>query len=122
MSNETSKSRNTMRGNPEEKKFKIHGIEFIRYGSCHQCGTCDCKEQPCPHRYVKDGLHWCDIYDERESMCEECHESHAGCLVFPDNPWIGVIRQGKCGYHFRRVDGKPMDDLPFLNGEPYLLK
>ena len=116
MSNETSQPCNSMQGREEEKRLKVHGIEFIRYGSCHQCGACGCNKEPCPHHYMKDGLHWCAIYDERENT------EYANCILFPDNPWVWMVRRGICGYHFRRVDGESMDNLPFLDGKPYSLK
>jgi len=98
----------------------VHGYTFIRIGHCGQCGACGCDKGPCPHHYVEGGLHWCSIYDQREEFCEVCGTDHASCIWFPDNPWIGVVRDGVCGFRFRRADGGSMDDLPFLFGEPYL--
>ena len=103
-----------------------HGIRFERWGSCRQCGACGCGE--CPHHFVRVGLHWCAVYEEREQVCATCSAaagepvSHASCIGFPDNPWIMVVRTGECGYWFERADGGSMDDLPFLNGQPYRIK
>jgi hypothetical protein len=100
-----------------------HGIPFIRTGHCLQCGACGCGE--CPHHYERRGKHLCAVYDRREAVCAACSEAagagvtHESCIGFPDNPWIRVVREGICGYTFERVDGGSMDDLPFLNGEPY---
>jgi hypothetical protein len=75
---------------------------------------------------VHDGKSWCAVYNERHLACEICSEiegeeiDHASCIGYPDNPWILIVRQGICAYAFEREDGGPMDDLPFLNGEPYL--
>lgn len=111
--------------------IEVHGITFIRTGSCHQCGACGCDKWPCPHLdlvgVLKDGKFRCLIYEHRENVCKECGDTiffeenftHRGCIQFPDNPWIRVVREGKCGYKFERADGGSMDDLPFLNGEPY---
>ena len=96
-----------------------HGIEFFREGYCRQCGGC-CGE--CPHHYQAGGFYWCDVYHTREEYCEECKQDHADCLAYPDNPWIHQVRRGACGYRFERADGGSMDELPFLNGEPYLTK
>jgi len=99
--------------------IKSHGIEFIRTGSCNQCGACGCDKEPCPHHFEWDGKHWCEIYEHRDEYCEQCETDHLSCIGFPDNPWIRVVREGICGYKFERVDGGSMNDLPFLNGEPY---
>lgn len=104
-------------------KIRAHGIEFIRRGTCQQCGACGCGE--CPHHYEQAGKHWCAIYATRHLVCEACSEAageevtHGSCVGFPDNPWIGVVRSGACAYRFERADGGSMDDLPFLDGEPY---
>ena len=45
--------------------------------------------------------------------------THQGCIDYPDNPWIGRVRSSECGFTFEREDGGSMDDLPFLNGQPY---
>jgi hypothetical protein len=94
----------------------VHGIEFIRLGSCQQCGACGCDKEPCPHWHEIDGKHWCAIYNEREGT------EWANCILFPDNPWIRVVRTGRCGYSFTRADGGSMDDLPFLFGKPYRVR
>jgi hypothetical protein len=109
-----------------EVMVTAHGYEFVRSGHCRQCGACGCGKRPCPHHYTKEGKHCCDVYPVRFLVCASCSEAageevtHAGCVGFPDNPWIGVVRDGTCGYSFRRADGGSMDDLPFLGGEPYL--
>jgi hypothetical protein len=103
-----------------------HGIEFVRTGSCQHCGDCGCNKGPCPHWYVHNGRRRCAIYDVRQLTCKVCSEidgeriDHVGCVGFPDNPWVRVVRNRICGYTFQRTDGGSMDDLPFLNGEPYL--
>jgi len=103
-----------------------HGIAFIRSGTCRQCGACGCDRGPCPHFYLRDGKHWCAVYDVRDQVCEPCsiaageEITHESCIGFPDSPWIRVVRDGTCAYSFRRADGGSMNDLPFLNGRPYL--
>lgn len=100
-----------------------HGIAFIRTGTCQQCGACE--DGDCPHYYVKDDKHWCNVYDERHLVCELCSEAageevtHESCIGYPDNPWIHNVRKGVCAYRFKREDGGSMDDLPFLDGKPY---
>lgn len=96
----------------------VHGIEFIRHGACCQCGDCGCIE--CPHHEWRNGLMFCKIYDCRDEYCEECETDHASCIGYPDNPWIRRVRKGKCAYWFERADGGSMDELPFLDGKPYL--
>lgn len=108
-----------------EITIRAHGYEFIRSGFCRQCGACGCDKGPCPHHSVRDGLHHCDVYPLRHLRCQPCSEAagedvdHASCIGFPDNPWIGVVRDGICGYTFRRAGGESMDDLPFLSGQPW---
>lgn len=101
-------------------KITAHGIEFVRTGACRQCGACGCAKGPCPHWWQRGGRHFCAIYSTREAFCEVCGTDHASCVGFPDNPWIGVVRDGVCGYTFERADGGRMDELPFLFGEPWL--
>lgn len=103
-----------------EVMIQAHGIWFIRAGECTQCGACGCNKEPCPHWYERGGLSWCDRYNMRGEYCDRCETDHGSCIGFPDNPWIGVVRSGACGFTFRRVDGRSMDDLPFLFGEPYI--
>ena len=105
------------------KKFKVHGIEFERSGTCSQCGGCGRKCLTCPHGEPdKDGSK-CTIYDSRHLPCEECSKIHGEpithqiCIDFPNHPWLDVIRRGICSYKFKRVDGKSMDDLPFVDGK-----
>ena len=104
-------------------KFKVHNIEFIRSGSCNQCGGCGDKCVKCPHgEPYKDGSK-CTIYDTRNLHCKECSEihrefiNHQICIDFPNHPWLDVIRRGICSYKFERVDGGSMDDLPFVSGK-----
>lgn len=103
-------------------KFTVHGIEFERAGSCNRCGECNCAK--CPHHIPDGGGSLCAIYDSRHLECKPCSEkkfnrsvTHQGCIIFPDNPWINVIRRGVCGYTFKRTDGGSMDDLPFVDGK-----
>lgn len=97
--------------------FYVHGFTFERSGSCQQCGACGCAG--CPHHFERDGLSWCDVYEQRAEYCGLCEMDHASCIGYPDNPWIRNIRSGVCGFDFKRADGGSMDDLPFLNGEPW---
>ena len=103
-----------------------HGFSFYRSGHCRQCGACGCGKEPCPHLFEYGDKVWCAIYNERHLVCEVCSEvagesmTHESCIGFPDNPWIGVVRSGACGFTFERVDGGSMDDLPFLYGESWL--
>lgn len=100
-----------------------HGIRFIRHGSCTQCGACGCNKV-CPHYYSSDGKSWCSIYDKREEVCPVCSTEeeeimHESCIGYPDNPWITLVRNGTCSFWFEREDAGSMDDILFLNGEPY---
>lgn len=104
------------------ERITSHGIEFIRFGSCQQCGICGCDKWPCPHHSIRDGKHQCSIYNRREEHCDECGADHAGCIRFPDNPWVRMVRSGECGFRFVRADGGLMDELPFLDGQLYLTK
>lgn len=96
----------------------IHGITFIRTGECAQCGACGC--EGCPHFAVRQGQAYCKVYNKRDQFCQQCGMTHQGCIDFPDNPWIGVVRDGVCAFAFERQDGGSMDELPFLNGQPWL--
>lgn len=100
-----------------------HSIKFVRSGKCVQCGACGCGD--CSHHLEWDNKHWCAVYESRNLVCWCSHPdndgTHSNCIGFPDNPWIGVVRHGICGYSFERADGGSMDDLPFLNSEPYKL-
>ena len=98
-----------------------HGIIFIRSGECSQCGACGCERDNCPHFELKQGVPSCKIYTRRDRHCNTCSRTHQGCIDFPDNPWIGVVRDGTCAFTFERQDGGSMDELPFLNGGPWLL-
>ena len=105
-----------------ETTHTVHGITFYRSNKCNQCPgihppPCGCGD--CPHYAVKDGLNVCLIYEFREEYCETCGMNHAHCIGFPDNPWVWVVRDGLCSYDFCRADGGSMDELPFLNGEPW---
>jgi len=100
-------------------ELTIHGITFIRSGSCNRCGACGCEKMDCPHFSYAGRYATCDVYDTRNDMCEQCGISHDNCVGFPDNPWVRVVREGICGYTFNRKDGGSMDDLPFLNGESW---
>jgi len=97
-----------------------HGINFIRSGGCIQCGECGCERDACPHFEYKKGVPSCKVYTRRDQYCNTCGKTHQGCIDFPDNPWVWVCRDGICGYAWEREDSGDMDDLPFLNGEPYL--
>jgi hypothetical protein len=68
---------------------------------------------------IKQGTPTCKIYSKRDQYCNVCGMTHQGCIDFPDNPWIYVVRDGICAYTFERKDGGSMDDLPFLNGQPW---
>ena len=100
-------------------EFTVHGITFIRSGECSQCGACGCDRDGCPHFMIKQGVPTCKIYTKRDQYCNVCGMTHQGCIDFPDNPWIYVVRDGICAYTFERKDGGSMDDLPFLNGQPW---
>ncbi len=100
-------------------EITVHGIRFIRSGECSRCGACGCERDGCPHFEHKQGLASCKIYNRRDRFCAQCDTAHQGCIEFPDNPWIHVVRDGRCSFTFKRLDGGSMDDLPFLNGEPW---
>ena len=97
----------------------VHGFTFIRSGECSQCGACGCETMNCPHFAYRQGKPYCKIYNRRGNHRNQCGTTHQGCIDFPDNPWIYVVRDGRCSFTFERQDGGSMDDLPFLNGEPW---
>lgn len=102
-----------------EDLFDVHGFTFVRSGECLQCGLCGCEKLGCPHFEWRGSKAHCRIYKDRADHCDVCGMTHQSCIDFPDNPWIWVVRDGQCGYTFERVDQGNMDDLPFLNGEPW---
>ena len=105
------------------KRFRVHNIDFIRTGECNQCGGCKRECLECPHGEIYEDGTYCTIYDKRYMPCSECSErrgkmvTHQICIDFPNHPWLNVVRQGMCGYQFERVDGRSMDDLPFVDGK-----
>ena len=100
-------------------EFTVHGITFIRSGECAQCGACGCDRDGCPHWSKKQSKYYCKIYATRADYCNTCGMTHQGCIDFPDNPWIHVVRDGVCAFTFERKDGGSMDELPFLNGQTW---
>ena len=105
------------------ENFIVHGIQFTRIGTCNQCGGCGKKCLVCPHGESHREGSKCTIYDSRHLHCEECSKIHGEpinhqiCIDFPNHPWLDVIRRGICSYKFKRVDGKSMDSLPFVDGK-----
>ena len=112
---------------------RVHGLEFIRTGSCTLCGGCDHECSQCPHSKPVDGTWLCGIQGSKAEVCQLCTSdktspfydqgkpvTHEVCEGFPQHPWLTVVREGKCGYKFSRVDGKPMDTIPFLSGKAFL--
>lgn len=100
-------------------EFTVHGITFIRSGGCHQCGACGCEKLNCPHFMIQQGKAHCKVYTKRAEFCDVCGQTHQMCIDFPGHPWTRVVRDGTCGFTFEREDGGSMDNLPFLNGEPW---
>ena len=101
----------------------VHGIKFNRSGSCNRCPKE--KEAPCclgcPHFKNIEGVNTCLIYDKREQICEECSigrpikRTHINCINFPDHPWLGVIKNGKCIYKFETINSTELSKLSDLN-------
>ena len=102
--------------------YTVHGINFERTGECNQCKGCSDRCIECPHGESTETGSKCTIYDTRHLYCSECSKihqrpfTHQGCIDFPNHPWLHVIRDGICNYKFKRIDGKSMNDLPFMNG------
>ena len=113
---------------------RVHGIDFVRTGDCHRCGACNCEKFHCPH-FSKDlgNLAVCSIQDTKADVCEICTKdtesgfyrdgkpvTHQMCADFPDHPFLHVIRNGVCGYYFKRLNEvreESIEPLPF-NYEP----
>ena len=110
----------------------VHGISFKRTGKCNHCGAC-CVNEDCRHFSWDSEIGVCDIYETLGDVCILCTEdktcdfyndgkpiTHKMCADFPQHPWLVVIKSGKCGYAFTRLDdkGKVSDEpLPFLDME-----
>lgn len=96
----------------EIRTFRVHGVNYIRTGSCKRCG--ECEKTTCPHLAQEGTLSCCLIHEkDRAAVCEECTNdknsyfyrggrpvTHQVCIVFPDHPFLRVIKEGICGYKF----------------------
>ena len=95
----------------------VHGVPFIRTGSCRRCGACNCEKFNCPH-FSWDFEHktLCSIHNTLTEVCKICtHDKksgwyrqgkpviHQACADFPNHPWLNVIKEGKCGYIFTEI-------------------
>ena len=91
----------------------MHGINFIRTGTCTQCGGCDHECSVCPHGVLIDKKWSCAIYATRSEVCAKCTDdvggvwyrqgekvTHQLCVDFQTHPFIYVIYKGLCGYVF----------------------
>ena len=107
----------------------VHKVPFVRTGSCNQCGACNCKKFNCPHFSLdQDGLTLCSIHDKLNEVCKICTNSkssgfyekgreiiHKMCADFPDHPWLKVIRNGECSYHFEEIKTDGISKFDELN-------
>lgn len=91
--------------------FRVHGCTFIRTGSCNRCpginpASC-CTD--CPHLKVVDNVNTCLIYDKRKQKCEKCSKEqkqyvdHSICIMFPNHPFLKVIKDKECSYKFEAI-------------------
>ena len=74
--------------------IEIHGIKFIRHGSCRRCGACE--KPSCPHLTWEDDLATCLTYGKGDYLEWNCH-------VFPNSPFCDVVRLGVCAYSFEPI-------------------
>jgi len=78
----------------------VHGVQFIRSGTCNRCGIC-CVDETCSHYAVINNVPTCKIYNKRNQSCQEHGGiTHSVCVAFPDHPWLKVIKNGECSYQF----------------------
>ena len=83
---------------------------YIRIGHCNNCGFCCRKNHiDCPHLITTNETTSCSIRDKLSEICEVCSErlykgkkkmTHKVCIDFPDHPYLGCLKTGKCGYRF----------------------
>lgn len=111
---------------------RVHGINFHREGECNRCGACACEKFGCPHFSWEGDLATCDVVD-KYAVCPVCTGNpdgpfyregkditHAECGDFPNHPFLRVIKDGVCGYTFKRLNDKEevsIEPLPF-NADP----
>ncbi len=97
----------------KEKTIMVHGVTYIRSGSCTQCGSCSCEERACPHFLKEDTKAVCLIHATLGEVCEDCTNAtegywanekrvitHKVCLDFPTHPFNRVIKENQCGFVF----------------------
>jgi len=108
---------------------KVHGVNFVRTGSCNQCKGCEPDCIACPHGERKaDGKVYCKIQDTKEDVCDYCTNNsdsewykkgrevtHQVCIDFPDHPWLGVIKKGICNYKFTPTTKEDKEKFNKLN-------
>lgn len=91
-------------GQPDGATHEVHGIRFIRTGSCVSCGACGCDRDddgsPCPHLKVSGPNQTCRIYDTRDEVCVTCGHDHQYCIDFPTHPFTSAEIRATCGYHW----------------------
>ena len=109
----------------------VHGIKLIRTRYCNQCGACGSDCLQCPHGEKRaDGKIYCKIQGTKEEVCDYWTNTPGTkwygkgkevtnkiCKLFPYDPWLRVIREGKCNYKFERKDKASMDTLPFVGNK-----
>ena len=93
----------------------VHGVQFERTGSCNQCGACGCANDNCSHYKKIKGKWGCVIYDTRAAFCAEHNSTHEICIIFPNHPWLKVIKDGVCSYTFTPVDSVNLAKFNELN-------
>lgn len=92
--------------------YHSHGVNYIRTGSCRQCGACE--KETCPHFSMEGDVSVCAVHDKKGQFCKSCTEDKSGywynpkrqinhqeCADFPDNPFVRVVREGICGFKFK---------------------
>ena len=106
----------------KDVEFTVHGVTYIRSGSCNRCGDC-CRPKNCQH-FIDGSPSTCNIQSDRikhNFACSVCDKSDSGywykesaisgvgrlvrhliCKDFPNHPFLGVIMdlQANCSYTF----------------------
>ena len=104
----------------KDVEFTVHGVTYIRSGSCSRCGSC-CGTKSCPH-FIPGATATCSIFSQRSKRnfsCNECMSNteswwyhpdisgvtgqlvtHKLCGIFPNHPFLHVTESGICSYTF----------------------
>ena len=93
----------------------VHGVSFIRSGSCNRCGIC-CVDENCSHYAVVNNVPTCKIYNNRNQSCPDHGGiTHSVCVDFPNHPWLKVIKNSECSYQFTCLNEQETEKFSELN-------